>query len=110
MKRARSTRHTPVLRSSPEKREKLAPILQANYKETGRDTEILEMNRDWVLSFSKQWARVCSTTSQPLEMKLDSDYSNKRYKKNNDTARSLQEWASFSELNDIVAGLGYQKT
>ena len=52
MKRARSTRHTPVLRSSPEKREKLAPILQANYKETGRDTEILEMNRDWVLSFS----------------------------------------------------------
>ena len=30
------------LRSSPEKREKLAPIPQANYKETGRDTEILE--------------------------------------------------------------------
>ena len=50
MKRARSTRHARVLRSSPKKREKLAPILQANYKETGRDTDILEMNRDWVLS------------------------------------------------------------
>ena len=37
------------LRSSPEKREKLAPIPQANYKETGRDTEILEINRDWLL-------------------------------------------------------------
>ena len=48
--RARSTRHAHVSGSSPKKREKLAPILQTNYKETGRGTEISEKKRDMALS------------------------------------------------------------
>ena len=48
--RARSTRHARVSRHSHEKREKLAPILQTNNKETGRGTEISEKERDMALS------------------------------------------------------------
>ena len=48
--RARSTRHARVSRHSHEKREKLASALQADNKETGRGTEILEKNRDRALS------------------------------------------------------------
>ena len=48
--RARSTRHTRVSCHSHEKREKPAPVLQADNKKTGRGTEILEKNRDRALS------------------------------------------------------------
>ena len=37
-------------RHSHEKREKPAPVLQADDKKTGRGTEILEKNRDKALS------------------------------------------------------------
>ena len=48
--RTRSTRHARFSRHSQEKREKLAPVLQADNKETGGGTEILEKKRDKALS------------------------------------------------------------